>query len=189
MTHHQRAFTLIELLVVMTLLSILLMIAAPSFRDFQRSSTLSSQTNTLVAALHAAKNEAIKRNVPSLLEPKGNGWNDGWRVFADSDFDGTYTEGTDHLVVESDPITTTLKFGGGDIANKDDSPPPYVRFNGSGYPASKSNGFGNLSLSIQFSDVSGEEQARNSRVIVISRTGRIRTCQPTSAVDSKCKDD
>lgn len=184
MTLHQRAFTLIELLVVMTLLSILLMIAAPSFRDFQRSSTLSSQTNTLVAALHAAKNEAIKRNVPSLLEAKGNSWNDGWRVFADSDFDGSYTQGTDHLVVESDPIPTMLSFSGAGTANET---PPYVRFNGSGYPANKSNGLGNLSLSIHFSDVSDDEKARKSRVIVIARTGRIRTCQPTSASDSNCK--
>lgn len=177
---YQRAFTLIELLTVLALLSVLLMLAAPSFRDFYRSSQLSSQTNTLIAALHAAKNEAIKHNSYAYLVPSdGQSWDNGWMVFVDSDFDQDYTAGTDTKIMESEALPSSLTLSGNGTAA---GGTPYVGFDGSGFPRD----FGNLTLTLKLKNLSGSEEIQNTRYIKLAVTGQIRSCKPASASDSNC---
>ena len=84
---HARAagFTLIELMVTIAIAAILLMIGVPSFVAFQRNSELTSATNSLVAAISAAKGEAMKRGQSAVVvpTPPSNSWKDGWTVFVD----------------------------------------------------------------------------------------------------------
>jgi type IV fimbrial biogenesis protein FimT len=183
--HNQRAFTLIELLVVLALLAVLLMLAAPSFRDLQRSSQLSSHTNTLVAALHSAKNEAIKHNSPSYLQPTdGSNWAKGWIVFVDSDFDESYSVNTDTKIMEGEALPNSLALSGTGTAA---GGTPYVSFDGSGYPRNKSSGPGNLTMTLKFNGLSGTEDIQNTRNIILAITGRVRSCRPASASDDNCK--
>lgn len=182
--HAQCAFTLIELLVVLALLAVLLMLSAPSFMEFQRSSQLSSHTNTLVAALHSAKNEAIKHNSPSYLQPTdGSNWANGWMVFVDSDFDETYSANTDTKIMQIEALPNSLALsGGGNAAGAT----PYVSFDGSGYPRSKGGGLGNLTMALKLKGFSGDKEIQNTRYIILTNTGRVRSCRPTSASDKNC---
>jgi type IV fimbrial biogenesis protein FimT len=97
---NSRGVTLFELLIVLAITSVLLALAAPSFRSIGNSIKLASMSNSLVAHLQLARSEAIKRNgrVVMCKSPDGahctstGGWERGWIVFQDtnnnSDMDG-----------------------------------------------------------------------------------------------------
>ena len=68
----QRAFTLIELMVVVALVAIVLMIAAPSFRDFILLQRLKSINAQLVTDLQFARSEAVARNTLMRVQFRAN---------------------------------------------------------------------------------------------------------------------
>ncbi len=55
-------FTLLELMTTITVASVLLALAVPSFRNLTVSNRLTTQANDVVAAINLARSEAIKRN-------------------------------------------------------------------------------------------------------------------------------
>jgi len=83
--------TLTELMVVLAIAAILLALGIPSFASLSHSSRLSSATNDLVASLHLARSEAIKRNSRTVICKSedgaacilSGGWQQGWLVFHD----------------------------------------------------------------------------------------------------------
>lgn len=87
----QRGLTLIELMVGVTVLSILLLFAVPSFQGTIARSRLTSSTNDLVSAMALARSEAIRRGTRVTVCKTANGtacttsggWQQGWLVFAD----------------------------------------------------------------------------------------------------------
>jgi len=85
----QRGFTIVELMVTLTVLSILVCMAAPSFRDSTLPSQLRAIANGMVAATHMARSEAIKRNTTVQLCVSADGltcgagnWQQGWIVIS-----------------------------------------------------------------------------------------------------------
>ena len=64
---HVSGFTLVELMVTVTVASVLMAIAVPSFNDMMVSSRVSTQANEIVAAINFARSEAIKRNTSMAL--------------------------------------------------------------------------------------------------------------------------
>lgn len=69
----QRAFTLVELMVTVAVLSILLVVAMPSFRDLTSRSQIQSANNALLADLAYARTEAIMRAMFVSLCPSADG--------------------------------------------------------------------------------------------------------------------
>ncbi len=88
----QRGLTLIELMVGVTVLSILLLFAVPSFQATIARSRLTSSTNDLVSAIALARSEAIRRGTRVTVCKSANGtgctnaggWQQGWLVFSDT---------------------------------------------------------------------------------------------------------
>ena len=82
-------FTLVELMVTVAVLSIVMLVAVPSFNSLVQGNRLTGQVNQFVAALNLAKAEAVKRNQAVLFchsadelscsEPPSGGWQ-GWIV-------------------------------------------------------------------------------------------------------------
>lgn len=54
--------TLIELMVIIAIIAILATIAVPSFQDLIKRNQIAAQNNELIALIHLARNEAIRRN-------------------------------------------------------------------------------------------------------------------------------
>jgi len=86
-----RAFTLLELLIAMTVASILLTIAVPSFRYVTNSNRVAAEVNGLLGDLQFARAEAIKEGRTVTVCTSNDGatcanvttWQSGWIVFSD----------------------------------------------------------------------------------------------------------
>jgi type IV fimbrial biogenesis protein FimT len=86
-------FTLVELMIVLAIVSILLMVGAPSLKTFMQGNRLVASTNELLSALHLARSEAIKLNSRVSICESSDGstcsntgsWQNGWIVFVDAD--------------------------------------------------------------------------------------------------------
>jgi type IV fimbrial biogenesis protein FimT len=95
-----KGFTLLELMVALTVLSILLAVGVPSFRNIIRNNRIASGTNELVGALTYARSEAMKRGDTVTTCPTedqeecsgSNDWATGWMVFVDLNRDGARDE-------------------------------------------------------------------------------------------------
>ena len=177
-------FTLIELMVTIAIGAVLMMIAAPSLVGFQRNSEMTSTTNSLLAAANAARAEALKTGMNAFVVPSGNGssWTDGWIVFVDRNRDNTYTATADTTIMVQPATPSYLTITG--TGNAAVTPASYIMFDSSGYAKSYGTGVANLTLSIVRNDVPTAQANSETRRIVVARTGRVRSCRPST--DSAC---
>jgi len=174
-------FTLIELMVTIAVAAVLLVIGAPSFVAFQRNSELTSATNSFVAALNAARGEAMKRGRQAVVVPRAdNNWATGWTVFVDTDNNQQFN-GSDILIVQGGALPSYFTASGQGTAQNS---PAYIMFNPSGYTQTSDATFQSATLKIERNDITGTEKTNQTRIVVIAKTGRARACQP--ATDSTC---
>jgi len=102
-----RGFTLLELMLVITVAAVILGLAVPNFREFALNNRMTGAANDLLAAVHIARAEAIKRRTPIVMcfssnpndaAPNCDGdGTQGWIVFAD-DADPTTPSTNDNNV-------------------------------------------------------------------------------------------
>jgi type IV fimbrial biogenesis protein FimT len=82
----QAGFTLVELMAVVSVLSIVLALAAPNLTAFSASQRLRGASTDLVTTLLAARSEAIKRNaevtVSAAVVAGSANWGRGWTATA-----------------------------------------------------------------------------------------------------------
>ena len=92
-----RGFTLIELMTSVTVVAVLLVIAAPNLAAFVRSSKVRSAQSELVASLMLARSEAAKRGVTvgvaATAGSVGNEFGGGWKVWVDDNANGAVDVG------------------------------------------------------------------------------------------------
>jgi type IV fimbrial biogenesis protein FimT len=77
-----RGFTLIELMMSITILAILVGVAAPSMTALVRGQRVKSATSDLYASLAFARSEAIKRNANIDVVPAASDWGAGWQILS-----------------------------------------------------------------------------------------------------------
>lgn len=177
----QKGFTLIELMVTIAIAAVLMMVGVPSFVAFQRNSQLTSAANSFIAALSAARGEAMKRGRQAVVVPRaGNDWATGWTVFVDTDNNQQFN-GSDILITQQGALPAYFSATGQGTAK---SSPAYIMFNPSGYTQTSDSTFRSAALKIERNDISDTAKTRQTRIVVIARTGRARVCQP--ATDSTC---
>lgn len=174
-------FTLIELMVTITIAGVLLIVGVPSFVAFQRSSELTSAANSFVAALGAARGEAMKRGLQAVVVPLAdNDWATGWTVFVDTDHNQQF-DGSDILIQQHGALPSYFAATGTGTAQLS---PAYIMFNPSGYTQTSGSVFQSATLKIERNDISGAAKTQQTRIVVIAKTGRARACQP--ATDTTC---
>lgn len=84
-----KGVTLLELLITLSVISILLSLAAPSFKSLIAEVRLASVADELYSSLQLARTEAVKRAIKVEICPSvdgsscltGNNWNSGWMVW------------------------------------------------------------------------------------------------------------
>ena len=84
----KEGFTLIELLISITVLTILLVLTVPSFKDMLMNNRITAHTDALSSALHYARNIALSQNMNVMACPFGaagstacgGSWQNGWII-------------------------------------------------------------------------------------------------------------
>ncbi|NQW92815.1 MAG: type II transport protein GspH [Polaromonas sp.] len=162
---HVKGFTLVELLVTIVIGVLLMVVAVPSFVTFQKNAQLSDAVSNFIAAINVARANAMKQGVDAYLEPKsGTDWRTGWTVYADTNFNQSYDAVTDPVILSFEALATSVS-----VATTTGSlTSGYVRFNGSGYPRLKNNGFGGGTIVMS--------NGTRSSSIIIDPAGRVRSC-------------
>lgn len=96
-TQPMRGFTLIEMMVTVSVLAVIMMVAAPSLAGFVRSSKVRSAQSEMVSSLMLARSEAAKRGVTvgvaASAPVTGDEFGKGWTVWVDTNEDGVVDSG------------------------------------------------------------------------------------------------
>lgn len=171
-------------MVTLVIAAVLALVAAPGLTAYKRNAELTSTINTLLAAVNAARSEAMKRGMKAMVLPADRSqWSSGWIIFVDKDGDQTYSEANDITILTQGPLESYFSISGtGSAAGL----APYILYDGSGYSKLKNGGFSALTLSLRRNDLSGSSLYEQTRRIVIAKTGRVRACKPASATDTTC---
>ena len=170
-TSRIKGFTIVELMVTIAIAAILLSVAAPSYTTFIRNSQLSDAVGEFMAAVNAARGNAIKQGINTYLVPTtGTDWSTGWYVFADGNWDGVYTanDPKDVLIMQSPAPNSILTVA---TPSADSLTNGYLLFNGSGYPKKKLPDTGFATGQIVMANTG------RSTTVMISNTGRVRSCK------------
>ena len=187
----QRGFTLIELLVTIAIAAILLMVAVPGMSQFKRNAELTSATNSLLGAINAARGEAIKRGLHAMVVPiNGTDWNSGVYVFIDQVRDNAYVAADDKLILTQAPLASYFTVTPSNNALTVNKPgAPYIMFDPSGFARTDTGALGPGAagtLTIARNDMTGAALLEQTRRIMVSPTGRVRSCKPVLASDPSC---
>ena len=167
----KRGFTLIELLITVAIIAVAMLIAVPSMSSFQRNAELASTTNGLLASINTARSEAMKRGMNAMVRPVDTtDWAKGWVVFVDVARNGDVTDAANIKIATQDALPSYYTITGFNAS-----------FNASGFATgSPANG----TFVIKRNDLTGSEQLKETRKIVVDLTGRVRSCKP--ATDPNC---
>lgn len=159
-------FTLVELIITLAVAGILVTIAVPSFMSLIASNRVTAASNELTTALNLAKSEAIRSGQNTMLckiNETGDGcnnagkWSDGWLLFNDANGNDLLNDGEQIIRVHEAP-EASLKFTFVHATAKN------IVFRPNGTP----NVSGRFCLQNGY-------QSTNSRAVLITQTGRIRT--------------
>lgn len=133
----QSGFSLIELLFVLAIAAIALGIGVPAFSTIFANNRMTAATNDLVSSLHAARSEAIKRQVTVTLCPTADGAGpcldggslaSGWTVFVDRT--GNATIDADDVILQRHAALPSQLHDG--LTVNPAGGPGYTIFSGSG---------------------------------------------------------
>ena len=169
----QGGFTLIELLITLAIGTTLMLVAVPSFVDFQRNARLSDAVSSFISAANAARANAMKQGLNTYLVPMsgtGTNWSSGWMVYADTNWNGVYNAGVDTVILTREAPGSDVILEPKPGSNLADG---YLLFNGSGYPRLKNGGFGAGSIVMR-------NVSPRSSSIIIDSAGRLRSCKTDS---------
>lgn len=158
-----KGFTLVELMVTLSVGSILLAVAVPSYQTFVQNSRLTTQNNSFASALMLAKSEAVKRSSWVAICPSTSGtgctggttWSAGWLIFADANNDKAVSTGEEIIKVNG-------AIAGGNTLNSGNK--TTITFTGSGFSLGSADSF----------TLCDKRGSTHSRKLILNMQGRLR---------------
>lgn len=176
-------FTLLELMITIAIVAILITVVLPGFSEFFARNRLTAQTNDFITAISLARNEAIKRGRPVCLVRTNTNWEDGYRVFIDTNTKTNLANKTDACKTDSSGCQSTDTTSGCNIqeyraltggntlrTSSSESSGPYqlwLRFNAMGVAVN----INDTGVSGSFRLCRSDKNASKSNLITISVTG------------------
>lgn len=166
--------TLVELLVVLAIAAIVLSMSAPSFHSLIASMRLKAVSELMVAHLHFARSEAIKRNARVVLCKSTDGkqcvsmggWEQGWIVFHDAN-DNAQVDSQETILLQQSALADTIRFSGNtNIAR-------YVSYT----PDGRANLLSGAFQSGTFTLCTHSDTATQAMQIFISKPGSVRVAK------------
>jgi type IV fimbrial biogenesis protein FimT len=172
----QRGVTLLELLTALVMVSVLLAMAVPSFRNFTRNNRVTAAQNDLVTALNLARSESLRRSQPVAVCSTTDGatcgtvndWQTGWIVFVDQP--GGVTGALD----AGEQIVQVWRLSSTEAEIK--STNPYVEYR----PTGEATGAFGLDVSPHQHCAAGQKQKRRT---LVSGSGSLTTSLVDCALD------
>ena len=182
-------FTLIELMVTLTVLGVLLSLAAPSFTAIVASNRIATETNELIGTLNLARAEAIRRAQPvTVRSSNSNDYAKGWSVFPDADADGSAASATD--AADGLPLRVTNAFTGTTSivrVTRSAAPAPFTYSTTSAsdrmYVTFTSRGAINTTASAFFRVCDPRQSSMKGRIVQVNAVGKV-TLDSSSAACS-----
>jgi type IV fimbrial biogenesis protein FimT len=174
----QTGYSLIELLVVMTLAVILMSLAVPAMTGMLNTQRVTSLTNSFLASLNLARNEAIKRNARAVVCKSADGlscvvnggWEQGWIVFHDVN-NNAALDADEQVIEQQGAVAAGLGFSGNtQVVN-------YVSYSASGSAKLTTGAFQIGTFTLCLDPVSSSDV----RQIILSNTGRARLKKGTAS--------
>lgn len=165
-----RGVTLLELIVTMSVTTVLLALAIPSFNAMQRRNQVDTALHLLTSHFASARIAAITQNVPVVVCPGSGGetcrqdsdWTQHWLTFRDPDGNRQPDEAIDVYRNDVAPRNPRLRI-------LSTSGRGQVRYLPTGYSSGS-----NLTLRVCY-------DGKVSGVVVINNAGRIRSARPNDA--------
>jgi type IV fimbrial biogenesis protein FimT len=189
MNPRRAGFTLIELLIVVAMISIMLVIAVPSFTSFISNYRATSAINDILQGVTLTRNEALKRGRRVTMAPISADWRNGWIIFIDSTSGGNNNQSWDtgeEIIFQHDklPSSITVAGPGATLVPFLDSGNgrSYVAFDGTGYPRTALGGLSSVSNGIAIKDTTGS--SINIRTLCLATMGRPRIVKTVDACTS-----
>lgn len=175
--NRDRGFSLLELVVTVAVVTIVLTVGVPAFREMMQENRLRAYVNEFLAALNLARSEAIKRGVRVSLCKSADGANcttahgyeQGWIVFVDP---GNPPGATTPTVDPGEAVIQVYAALAGDVRLTGNTPVrSYVSYTPEGLSRLLNGGFqaGTLTLCA----------APRARAIIINSMGRARVAEAT----------
>lgn len=169
-------FTLVELMITLSIAGILVTVGVPSFASMIASNRVTAASNEVVTALNLGKSEAIRSGQNTILCRSANGtacsgnWSDGWILFNDTDDDQTKDTGEQIIRVHAAPdANLQFTFRTADLLEfKPNGGVDLLAFKPDGTVMNTGLVGGRFCLRNSYSD-------ENSRAVLITKVGRIRT--------------
>ncbi len=164
-------FTLIELMITLTILSIIVSQAIPSFVHIIKNQKANSEVNKMMSLIFLARSEAVKVNKVVTLCHSNDSlscsgvWSDGWILFIDNDSDGKKDVG--ETIIKSGTQGYNYQISLSAFGSKH-----YMRFTALGMTLSQN---GSFKLCPKDND------PHYARVVIISKTGRAKFSKDTNA--------
>jgi type IV fimbrial biogenesis protein FimT len=168
-------FTLVELIAVITIVSILLSIAVPSYRAVMVSGRVSTTVNGMLGDMQFVRSTALKEGRPATACISTDGtsctggtqWQGGWIVFSDANGNAT-VDGTDTV------LRVQRRLSGGDSL-EGPSGLTAITFNRSGFALNLPN----AGVLLKLHDATNN--AAHTRCLSITMAGMMTTQTHTSA--------
>lgn len=165
-----KGFSIIELMITLTIVSIVLSYAMPSFYQLKLNKLMESERNRLTVSLNFARNYAVKNQQHVIICPSSSGnscdyeskWFGGWIIFLDSN-KNRMLDSDELLLQHEDAMKKEIMATSSKYRQK-------ISYDGMGFSPG-------TNLSINFCDARGSKFAQS---IILNNAGRIKQSKPIS---------